>query len=78
MIRIVTGPPEFRISVETTSELVSVKATWKDPQSGKADKATTVTAVGEPGTTERWLMSAVERIAEHVARAAGCRCVVEC
>jgi hypothetical protein len=78
MIRVIAGPPEFRIITETTAELLAVKATWRDPQSGKADKAVTATAVGAPDATQRWLVAAVERMAEHVAKAAGCRCVVEC
>jgi hypothetical protein len=78
MIRVIAGPPEFRIITETTTELLSVKAMWRDPQSGKADKATTVTAIGKPGAAERWLVDAVARMAEHVGKASGCRCVVEC
>jgi hypothetical protein len=81
MIRVIAGPPELRIITETTHELLSVKATWRDPQSGKLDKAVTAFAMGSDANAaaaEGWLQRAVERLAEHVGKVAGCRCVVEC
>jgi hypothetical protein len=79
MIRVIAGPPELRIITETTQELLSVKATWRDPQTGKADKAVTAFAMGsDVAAAEGWLQRAVERLAEHVGKVTGSRCVVEC
>lgn len=78
MIRIITGPPELTFQLDVSAELMRLRVTWRNPETGKPEKAVTAAAVPrEVGGADRWLVGAVERMAQHVERLSNKRTVVE-